>query len=94
MKTYARIEDGVVAELLTTAGDIAEMFHPELTWLDVTAVAGIAEGWTLAGTTFSRPQTSAPEAAIPSLADLQARMAALSTELQALASSGQAASAQ
>lgn len=93
MKTYARIQDGVVAELLTTDADIAEMFHPELTWLDVTTVAGIVEGWTLAGTTFSPPQPAAPQAAIPTLADLQARMAALSTELQTLALSGQAVSA-
>jgi hypothetical protein len=94
MKTYARIESGVVAELLATSGNIALLFHPELTWVDVSAVAGIAEGWTHDGTTFSPPAPAAPIAAAPSLADLQARMSALSAELQSLAAASTAASAQ
>ncbi|MFC4431394.1 tail fiber assembly protein [Cupriavidus respiraculi] len=36
MKTYARIDQGIVVELLHTEGNIAEMFHPDLVWIDVT----------------------------------------------------------
>jgi hypothetical protein len=90
MKTYARIQDGLVAEMLETDSDISQMFNPGLTWVDVAAVAGIAEGWSFDGTTFAPPQPAAPAAAAPSLADLQARLSALSAELQALSASGPA----
>jgi len=46
MKTYANIADGVVQYLLPTDGDIAEMFHPDMIWIDVTdIVQGPAVGW-------------------------------------------------
>ncbi|MGA2228223.1 MAG: hypothetical protein ABSH41_27635 [Syntrophobacteraceae bacterium] len=37
MKTYARIQNGAVMEIVSTAGDITTMFHPDLVWVDVTA---------------------------------------------------------
>jgi hypothetical protein len=47
MKTYANIADGVVQYLLPTGGDIAEMFHPDMIWIDVTdIVQGPVVGWT------------------------------------------------
>jgi hypothetical protein len=47
MKTYANIGDGVVQYLLPTDGDITEMFHPDMVWVDVTdAIPPIASGWT------------------------------------------------
>lgn len=49
MKTYARIENGVVVELFTTDGNMAEMFHPDLIWEDVTNAAGVKEGWKKSG---------------------------------------------
>ncbi|MHC8334570.1 tail fiber assembly protein [Pseudomonas sp. LB3P25] len=46
MKTYANIADGVVQYLLPTDGDITEMFHPDMIWIDVTdAIPPIAAGW-------------------------------------------------
>lgn len=36
MRTYARIQDGVVFEFFATDGNISEMFHPSLVWIDVT----------------------------------------------------------
>lgn len=33
---YARIDNSEVMELFQTDGDIKEMFHPELEWIDVT----------------------------------------------------------
>lgn len=47
MKTYANIADGVVQYLLPTDGDITEMFHPDMIWVDVTdAIPPLAAGWT------------------------------------------------
>lgn len=36
MKKYARICEGEVQELFATDGDITQMFHPDLIWVDVT----------------------------------------------------------
>lgn len=55
MKTYARIENNIVVELLDTDGDIAEMFHPDMVWVDVSSVDGIAEGWRVLGGDFVPP---------------------------------------
>jgi DNA-binding XRE family transcriptional regulator len=35
MKNFVRIENGRVVESLETDGDIAEMFHPSLVWLEI-----------------------------------------------------------
>ena len=43
MKNYARIESGTVAELLSTSGDINEMFHPDLVWVE--ASPDVKTGW-------------------------------------------------
>ena len=73
---YARIQNGVVAELFTTDGDIADMFHPELVWIDCSSVDGIAVGWAYDGTAFMAPPPPAP----PSLA--QQAQSALSVGCQ------------
>lgn len=43
MKRYARIDSGAVAELFSTDGDISEMFHPDLVWVEVPD--GVEIGW-------------------------------------------------
>lgn len=53
MKTYARIENGVVAETLTTEQGIVGWFHPALLWVDATGIEGLAEGWRYDGTHFA-----------------------------------------
>lgn len=56
MKLYARIENGVVAELFETAGDIALLFAPGLTWVDVTGLAAQPQqNWTYDGKAFAAP---------------------------------------
>lgn len=35
MNTYARIYGGLVAELFSTDGDMATMFHPDLIWVNI-----------------------------------------------------------
>jgi len=75
MKTYANIADGFVQYLLPTDGDITEMFHPDMIWVDVTdAIPPIESGWTAVmidgGWNFSAPIA-------PVLTDAELREAAL-----------------
>ncbi len=63
MKTYARIQDGLVVELLETDNDIAKMFHPDLIWVE--CGAGTQQGWIYDGADFRRPVTVEPELQIP-----------------------------
>lgn len=58
MKTYARIQDGVVAELLDTDGDITQMFHPSLIWVE--ANNDTEQGDLYDGSSFSRPIAPEP----------------------------------
>lgn len=59
MPTYARIQDGVVAELYTPLQgvSIATCFAPGLVWIDVTSQPDVAPGWTYDGSTFAAPVT-------------------------------------
>jgi hypothetical protein len=84
MKTYARIQDNLVAELLKTDRDIKSMFHPALVWVDVSSQANIAEGWQFDGTNFTPPPAPPPAAPAPTIAGLQAQLAALSAQLATL----------
>jgi len=84
MKTYARIQDGVVAELLKTDGDITKMFVPSLIWIDVSSNTGIREGWRYDGKSFTAPATIPAPPAVPTLADLQSQLSVLSARVTAL----------
>lgn len=54
MKTYARIDAGLVVELFDTDGDITTMFHPSLVWVDA-GTSGAQVGWGYAVGVFSPP---------------------------------------
>jgi len=84
MKTFARIQDGRVAELLHTGGDITSMFNPSLRWIDVSAQPEIAEGWTFDGAGFAPPAAPPPPPPAPTLAELQSQLALLSAQIAAL----------
>ena len=43
MKTYARINVGMVAELFNTDGDITKMFHPDLIFVEVTGDVSVGD---------------------------------------------------
>jgi len=45
MSIYARIQDGVVFELFVTDLDMATLFPPNLIWVNVDNLDGVAEGW-------------------------------------------------
>lgn len=62
MRTYARIDGGMVAEIFATAGDIVEMFHPSLVWVDVTgAQPAPGPGWSYDGAAFHPPAAASIE---------------------------------
>ncbi len=84
MKTYAQIRSGLVAELLKTDGDITSMFNPELIWVDVSTQQHITEGWHFDGTSFTAPAAATPPAPAPTIAELQAQIAALGAQIAAL----------
>jgi hypothetical protein len=54
MTTYARIQNGAVAELFTTTGDITTMFNPALVWVPV-GTSGAQVGWTYSNGAFAAP---------------------------------------
>jgi hypothetical protein len=84
MRTYARIQNGIVAEVLKTDGDITRMFNPALVWVDVSSRADVIEGWHFDGSNFTAPTTNHTSAQAPSIAELQAQLAALSAQIAAL----------
>ena len=84
MRTYARIQDGSVAELIKTHGDITRMFHPALVWVDVSTLAGVAESWLFDGTNFTPPPAAPARPPTPTIAELEAQLATISVQLAAL----------
>jgi hypothetical protein len=85
-KTYARIEAGMVVELLRTDADPALLFHPALRWVD-TLAAPVEIGWveTEAGLRPPPPVPPAPAAApVPTLAELHAQLSELAAKVAAL----------
>ena len=47
MRTYARVSEEMVHELFSTDGNMAEMFHPDMIWADVTDIDPMpGVGWT------------------------------------------------
>lgn len=84
-KKYARIENGLVAELLVTDGNISEMFVPGIVWIDVSSVRNVSEGWRFEGGQFIQP--ALPERSnnsSPSLKELQQQLAALGARVAEL----------
>lgn len=89
MKTYARLESGVVAELLTTGANITTLYNPNLVWVDVTGNTTIQIGWVQqSGGGFAAPAAAiipqGASVAVVSLANLQAQLSSLQNELTAL----------
>jgi hypothetical protein len=85
MRTYARIQDGIVAELLKTGSDITKMFSPSLVWVDVTSQAQIKPGWHFSGKDFAPPPATSTPAQAPTLSELQTQVSALQAKLATLA---------
>ncbi|GAN76348.1 hypothetical protein [Acidisphaera rubrifaciens] len=84
MRTYARIQDRQVVELLSTDDDIATLFHPSLRWVDVTDQPGVTVGWLHDGRAATAPVVTAPEA-LPTIDELRLAFAQLEARLRRLA---------
>jgi hypothetical protein len=84
MRTYARIHNGRVAELITTSSDISTMFHLALTWVDASSAIGIEEGWIYDGSGFSKAVVPEDAPSAVSISELQAQLAIFSAQLETL----------
>lgn len=84
VKTYARIQGGVVVELLRSALPASTLFHTGLAWVDISNQPNVTTGWTFDGTNFTRPAPVAAPAELPTMAQLLADVATLKAELAIL----------
>jgi hypothetical protein len=82
MKRFARIESGAVVEIVETDKAIATLFHPGLSWMDVTGQS-VAIGDVQKGASFAGPPKQT-HPAMPTVAELQAEIAHLAARLDAL----------
>jgi len=90
MNTYARIQNGSVAELFESAADPSTLFNPTLVWEPVTT-CGVAVGWVFCNGSFSAPTPVTPTpVATPSLTQLQAELASIQAQITALSSAAPA----
>ncbi|MDR3663161.1 MAG: hypothetical protein P4L86_22725 [Mycobacterium sp.] len=86
MKTYARVENRIIAEIITTAGNIGSLFHPSLHWVDVTGQA-VQVGWVQGDNGTFAPPPPPPIAATlppPNFAELLAELTALKAQVAQL----------
>ena len=84
MRTHVRLQDGMVAETITTDRSIGELFHPLLVWIDVTDSPKVHAGWFYDGVQFHAPALVVAPVATP-LVQLQAEMTSLMQRVAALA---------
>jgi hypothetical protein len=56
MQTYARIQGGTIAEIISTSADITTLYHPDLVWVNITNITPQPTlGWTYNGSGFAAP---------------------------------------
>lgn len=85
MKKFARIYDGRVVEFVSSSTDVFSMFHPALTWIDITSLDhNIAEGWSYYGGKFLPPVRPSPVEPSLSLDEVQVRLETLMSQLNYL----------
>ena len=91
MTLYARIQDGVVAEIIeiTDGPTLEERYHPDIVAQCVTLkgaqVQNVTPGYTYDGSSFTAPVApEAPAVAEPTKAELLAQIAALMAKVEAL----------
>lgn len=83
MANFARIEAGIVVELLATDSDLSLTFHPALDWREVGA--NIEIGWCLTQTGFEPPPLSIVMPLVqPTLSELEAELTRLTARFAAL----------
>ena len=89
MKTYARLQNDRVAELLSSAIDPSMLFFPSLQWIDITGQSGIQIGYMQSANGFVPPPQPAPVIIqAPTLVELQAELNSLSAQIASLTPQG------
>ena len=84
MNSYARIQNGVVSEIIATAADPSTLFNPALVWEPV-SLPDVTVGWTFTNGSFSAPVPSAPPTlTLPSLSQLQNELTTIQTQIAAM----------
>ncbi len=86
MNTYARVLNGVVAELLSTALPLAGLFPTAMQWVDVSATPAVQVGWVaLPSGGFGQPAAAAvPPLSVATVAGVQAQLTAIQIQITAL----------
>lgn len=75
MKTYARIENQCVAEIVSLNGKPEKLYHPSLVWVDITALPEQPDvNYHYSGGVFSAPATEAENAVLIASSRLAAEM--------------------
>jgi hypothetical protein len=89
MHTYARVLNGIVMELFSTAAPIATLFPPTIVWVDVTSTPDVQVGWVqVPGGGFGAPAGQTPVIPPVTLASVQAQLTALQAQVNQLAAAG------
>lgn len=84
---YARVEHGVVRELVETDQRIEDLYHPDLQWVDVANASGVRPGWTVGQEGFAPPVFEEVAVATPAVdfAELARRVDELQEQIRGLA---------
>ena len=84
---YARVEHGVVRELVETDRRIEELYHPGLFWVDTQNMPGVQEGWTAGQEGFAPPEPDKVAPTLPTvdIAELTRRVDELREQIRMLA---------
>ena len=86
VRCLARIDAGIVAELLHAETDPAQLFHPTLQFADVTDQLNVGLNWRYDGSDFTPPPPSLPTVpSAPAMSDLKAQMDLLNKQFALLA---------
>lgn len=86
MTMYARVEQGVVRELVETDQPIEDLYHPDLFWVDARDMPGVCPGWIVTRDGFSPPEPEKVAAATPTIdiAELLSRVNELGEHVRML----------
>ena len=90
MTMYARVEQGVVRELLETEQQIEELYHPDLLWVDVADMQGVYPGWVVGDAGFAPPEAEVVVSAtqVVDVAELARRIGELQEQIRMLVPDG------
>ncbi|MGI4801648.1 MAG: hypothetical protein ACRYG8_47990 [Janthinobacterium lividum] len=84
---YARVEQGIVREILETNQRIEELYHPDLLWVDIQDKPDVRPGWIVGHEGFAPPEPEevAPVAPPVDIAELMRRVDELREQIRVLA---------